>query len=103
MPAAVASAPPRSDKKTNRPHGGRAVRETKPQVEVAGIEPASFANRPGLLRAQSTADFLSPGGLADQPPTGSAADWCPEPDPAAGSGRPAFLLMPDTGSKANPG
>jgi len=35
-------------------------------VEVAGIEPASDGSEPGLLRAQSADEFLSPGILADK-------------------------------------
>ncbi len=47
------------------------------QVEVAGIEPASFGTSPGLLRAQPALAFLSPGVHAGKSPTGSAAVWCP--------------------------
>ena len=35
-------------------------------VEVAGIEPASFGAKSGLLRAQSAVAFLGPGGHADK-------------------------------------
>jgi len=40
-------------------------------VEVAGIEPASDDVEPGLLRAQSAADFLGPRTHADKMRTGS--------------------------------
>ena len=36
-------------------------------VEVAGIEPASFDARPGLLRAQSAVSLLGPTGRTDKP------------------------------------
>jgi len=47
---------------------GRSVREQRQPpssvnclvVEVAGIEPASFGTKPGLLRAQPANEFLSP-------------------------------------------
>jgi len=42
-------------------------------VEVAGIEPASFGTKTGLLRAQPAWRFLSPGAHAGVSPTGSAA------------------------------
>jgi hypothetical protein len=47
------------------------------QVEVAGIEPASFGTSPGLLRAQPALAFLSPGVHAGESPTGSATVCCP--------------------------
>jgi len=40
-------------------------------VEVAGIEPASDSEDPGLLRVQSADDFLSPSDHADKSLTGS--------------------------------
>jgi hypothetical protein len=45
-------------------------------VEVAGIEPASFGTKAGLLRAQPACRFLSPTGPAGEPVTGSAAVRC---------------------------
>ena len=38
-------------------------------VEVAGIEPASFGDDPGLLRAQLCSVFLGPVGVAGNPTT----------------------------------
>ena len=46
-------------------------------VEVAGIEPASFGTSPGLLRAEPALVFLSPGVHAGESPTGSATVCCP--------------------------
>ena len=37
------------------------------QVEVAGIEPASFVASTGLLRAQCALSLLDPTGLAHEP------------------------------------
>ena len=47
---------------TQRPRGTTRGRVF---VEVAGIEPASFDDDQGLLRAQSARPFLSPSALAD--------------------------------------
>lgn len=47
---------------TQRPGGSTPGRVF---VEVAGIEPASFDDVQGLLRAQSAGPFLSPSALAD--------------------------------------
>jgi hypothetical protein len=43
-----------------------ALRGEPPVVEVAGIEPASFDARPGLLRAQSALPLLDPTDPADK-------------------------------------
>jgi len=48
---------------------GTPVRICEPNVEVAGIEPASAGAEPVLLRAQSAVAFLSPGDHADESPS----------------------------------
>jgi hypothetical protein len=47
------------------------------QVEVAGIEPASFGTSPGLLRAQPALAFSAPAVLQASRRPGSAAVRCP--------------------------
>ena len=62
-------------------------------VEVAGIEPASFGTKTGLLRAQPAWRFLGPGAHAGVSPTGSAAVWFPC-DPRGRGYRLSLLTMP---------
>ena len=66
-------------------------------MEVAGIEPASFSTSPGLLRSAACCAFLSPGGHAGQPPTGSVAVWCPA-HPRDRDGR--WILLADARHRA---
>jgi hypothetical protein len=47
------------------------------QVEVAGVEPASFSTSPGLLRAQPALHFSAPAVMQASRRAGSAAVWCP--------------------------
>lgn len=71
-------------------------------VEVAGIEPASFGEGPGLLRVQPAWRFLSPGAHAGVSPTGSVAVGCPY-RPRDRACRWSLLTMPDPGSETHPG
>jgi len=48
-------------------------------VEVAGIEPASDSENPGLLRAQYCFAFLGPSAHADKALTGSVTEESPPP------------------------
>ena len=47
------------------------------RVEVAGIEPASFDDEPGLLRVQPAAVLLGPSDHAGKSLTGPVTAWCP--------------------------
>ena len=53
------------------------VRMGSQNVEVAGIEPASFSTSPGLLRAQPAVDFSAPAVTQASRRPGSAAVKCP--------------------------
>jgi hypothetical protein len=53
------------------------VRMGSHQVEVAGIEPASFSTSPGLLRVQPASFFSAPAVVQASRRTGSAAVCCP--------------------------
>ena len=71
-------------------------------VEVGGIEPPSYGNDAGLLRAQPARRFLSPGTHAGKLPTGSVAVGFPY-HPRDRVGRLSLLTMPDPGPETLPG
>ena len=63
---------------------GTPVRICEPNVEVAGIEPASDGVKPGLLRAQPVSAFLSPGDHTGKSPSRAQSLFSVPSGPATG-------------------